>query len=71
LGLTLLWRLQVDDEETRERREQIALRLVGASFLLLAAYVAYDSITSFIWRESPEPISSKTSNWRLGNSRKE
>lgn len=53
-GLTLLWRLRVDDEETRERREQIALRLVGGSFLLLAAYVAYDSITSLIWRETPE-----------------
>jgi divalent metal cation (Fe/Co/Zn/Cd) transporter len=53
-GLALLWRLRVDDEETRERREQIALRLVGASFLLLAAYVAYDSITSLIWRELPE-----------------
>jgi divalent metal cation (Fe/Co/Zn/Cd) transporter len=53
-GLALLWRLRVDDEETREWREQIALRLVGASFLLLAAYVAYDSITSLIWRELPE-----------------
>lgn len=53
-GAALLWRLRVDDEETRERREQIALRLVGASFLLLAAYVAYDSITTLIWRELPE-----------------
>ena len=53
-GAALLWRLRVDDEETRERREQIALRLVGASFLLLAVYVAYDSITSLIWRELPE-----------------
>lgn len=53
-GAALLWRLRIDDEETRERREQIALRLVGASFLLLAAYVAYDSITSLIWRELPE-----------------
>ena len=53
-GAALLWRLQVDDEETRERREQIALRLVGACFLLLAAYVAYDAITALIWRESPE-----------------
>ena len=52
-GLALLWRLRVDNEETRERREQIALRLVGASFMLLAAYVAYDSITSLIWRELP------------------
>ena len=49
-----MWRLQVDDEETRERREQIALRLVGASFLLLAAYVLYDSVTTLIWRELPE-----------------
>ena len=53
-GTVLLWRLRVDDEETRERREQIALRLVGASFMLLAAYVAYDSITTLVWRESPE-----------------
>lgn len=53
-GAALLWRLRIDDEETRERREQIALRLVGTSFLLLAAYVAYDSVTTLIWRESPE-----------------
>ncbi len=53
-GAALLWRLRVDAEETRERREQIALRLVGASFLLLAAYILYDSITALIWRESPE-----------------
>ena len=53
-GAALLWRLRVDNEETRERREQIALRLVGASFLLLAAYILYDSITTLIWRESPD-----------------
>jgi divalent metal cation (Fe/Co/Zn/Cd) transporter len=53
-GAALLWRLRVDDEETRERREQIALRLVGSSFILLAVYVAYDSATSLIWKELPE-----------------
>lgn len=53
-GMALLWRLRIDDEETRERREQIALRLVGASFILLAAYVAFDSITSLVWRELPD-----------------
>ncbi len=53
-GTALLWRLRVDDEDTRELREQIALRLVGVSFLLLAAYVTYDSITSLIWRELPD-----------------
>lgn len=53
-GAALLWRLRNDDEETRERREQIALRLVGLSFLALAIYVVYDSVTTLIWRESPE-----------------
>jgi divalent metal cation (Fe/Co/Zn/Cd) transporter len=53
-GATLLWRLQSDVEETRERREQIALRLVGASFLALAIYVGYDSISTLYLRESPE-----------------
>lgn len=53
-GTALLWRLQVDDEATGERREKIALRLVGASFLALAIYVSYDAITTLIWRESPE-----------------
>jgi divalent metal cation (Fe/Co/Zn/Cd) transporter len=53
-GAALLWRLHGDNASTRERREKVALRLVGASFLLLAAYVAYDSITSLVWRELPE-----------------
>ena len=54
-GAALLWRLRVDDEHLRERREQIALRLVGFCFLILAAYVLYDSIKTLIYRESPEP----------------
>ena len=53
-GAALLWRLRNDEESTRDRREKVALRLVGASFLLLAAYVAYDSVTSLIWRELPK-----------------
>lgn len=51
-GLALLWRLQ--DGEKGERREQIALKLVGISFLLLAGYVAFDATTSLIFREEPE-----------------
>ncbi|MFZ1702322.1 MAG: cation transporter [Pyrinomonadaceae bacterium] len=53
-GLALLWRLRVDDEHLRERREQIALRLVGGCFLLLAAYVIFDSVKTLIYRELPE-----------------
>lgn len=48
-GLTLLWRLRVDaDEERRERAEAISLKIVGVCFVVLAAYVSYDSIKSLI-----------------------
>lgn len=54
-GLALLWRLYGDaDESKRERFEQRALRIVGISFMLLAAYVAYDAITSLLRREAPD-----------------
>lgn len=53
-GAALLWRLNSDaDESRRERMEAITLRIVGALFLLLAAYVSYDSIKSLIWHERP------------------
>lgn len=51
-GGALLWRLRSDEDP--ERREQIALKLVGGSFLLLAAYVAFDAITSLYLSEAPE-----------------
>lgn len=51
-GGALLWRLRSDDDA--ERREAIALKLVGASFLILAAYVAFDAAKSLIMREPPE-----------------
>lgn len=51
-GGALLWRLRSDDDS--ERRERIALKLVGASFLLLAAYVAFDAGKSLVLREPPE-----------------
>lgn len=53
-GAALLWRLHLDSPERRERAEQVALKLVGISFLLLAAYVIYDSAKSLINREPPE-----------------
>jgi divalent metal cation (Fe/Co/Zn/Cd) transporter len=43
-GAALVW---------RERVEAITLRIVGFCFLLLAAYVSYDSIKSLLWREKP------------------
>ena len=54
-GATLLWRLYADvDEERREGVEQRALRIVGASFLLLAAYVVFDAGKSLLRREPPD-----------------
>ncbi len=54
-GAALIWRLRSDhDDAHRERREQLAVRLVGASFLLLAIYIAYDAIHTLIRHEAPE-----------------
>jgi divalent metal cation (Fe/Co/Zn/Cd) transporter len=49
-GAIVLWRLFADNE----RAERIALKVVGASFLALAAYVAFDSIKTLWLREVPE-----------------
>src|SRR5712672_2853159 len=44
-GAALLWRMSVDaDEEQRERIERATLRIVGACFLALAAYVGYEAL---------------------------
>ena len=54
-GGVLLWRLHAErngrDAEAVERR---ALKLVGASFLLLAAYVAFGAARTLLLRERPE-----------------
>ncbi len=48
------WRLRSDVDATRrERAERISLRIIGATFLALAAYVAYDSIDALIHQEEP------------------
>jgi divalent metal cation (Fe/Co/Zn/Cd) transporter len=53
-GAALLWRLHLDAPERRERAERIALKLVGVSFLLLAGYVAFDSVKALVKGEAPE-----------------
>ncbi len=49
------WRLRADvTAQRRERVEQVSLRVIGMSFLLLAVFVAYDSVSS-LWRnERPD-----------------
>lgn len=53
-GVALLWRLHRDSEEKREHSEALALKLVGWSFLILAAYVAFDAGKSLWYREEPQ-----------------
>ena len=54
-GFVLLWRLHADvDEGRREQIEQRALRLVGITFLILTAYVAFDATKSLWRREAPD-----------------
>ena len=54
-GAVLLWRLGADaDAGRREGAEAKALKLVGLSLLLLAAYVTFDAIKALAARELPE-----------------
>ncbi|HVU15467.1 MAG TPA: cation transporter [Candidatus Didemnitutus sp.] len=48
----LLWRLS--DAERGSAREKTALKLVGVCFLLLAAYVLWESVRSLLAREAPQ-----------------
>ena len=49
-GAVLLWRLAAWGED----RERVALKIVGISFLALAAYVAFDAAKSLLAREPPD-----------------
>ena len=54
-GSVLLWRMSVDAEvHRRELNERRALRIVGVCFLLLAAYIAYESALDLWSRRAPE-----------------
>ena len=49
------WRLRSDlDMARRERAEHTTLRIIGWSFLALAAYVVFDSAKALLRREPPE-----------------
>jgi divalent metal cation (Fe/Co/Zn/Cd) transporter len=54
-GAALLWRMSIDAEEhKRERIEQMTLRIVGACFLALAAYVSFQAVTNLMEKKAPE-----------------
>lgn len=52
----LLWRLAAErrDPERAERVEHTAVRAIGASFLLLAAFVAFDALRALVIHDGPE-----------------
>jgi divalent metal cation (Fe/Co/Zn/Cd) transporter len=47
----LLWRLS--DHALGNQREDTALKLVGVSFLVLAAYIAFESVESLLRHQAP------------------
>ncbi len=51
-SFVLLWRLLSVHHD--ERRERIALKLVGVSFLVLAFYVTYEAVSSLVHKEPPD-----------------
>lgn len=54
-GAALLWRMSVDaDVRRRESNEKRALRIVGICFLLLSAYLSYESAKDLLLKKAPE-----------------
>lgn len=54
-GLILLWRLRAERSgHDAERAERIASRLVGVSFMLLAAYIGADSLLKLLHQQRPD-----------------
>jgi len=54
-GVAVLWRMSVDHKVgQRERNEMLTLKLIGWSFIALAAYLIFESTVSFIKWRAPE-----------------
>jgi divalent metal cation (Fe/Co/Zn/Cd) transporter len=54
-AVALVWRLHQDRSELRRQQvERVTLRIVGACFVLLAVYIAYNSGNSLLKREAPQ-----------------
>jgi divalent metal cation (Fe/Co/Zn/Cd) transporter len=54
-GAALLWRMSAEaDPHRRERIEMVSLKIVGACFLALAAYVTYQAASDLLRQQAPE-----------------
>lgn len=57
-GGVMIWRFSRHEglsAEEEERLEHRAIKIVGYTFLILAAYVLYESLEKLIWQEPPAP----------------
>jgi cation diffusion facilitator family transporter len=57
-GGIMIWRFRRHPDltpEEEERREKLAIKLVGWTFFILAAYVLYESLEKLIFQEAPAP----------------
>ena len=57
-GAVMVWRFRsksATSEEAEERAENLAVRLVGYTFVVLGAYVLYESVSKLATREAPDP----------------
>jgi cation diffusion facilitator family transporter len=57
-GGIMIWRFRRHPDltpEEEERREKLAIKLVGWTFFVLAAYVLYESLEKLIFQEAPAP----------------
>ena len=57
-GGIMIWRFRRHPDltpEEEERREKLAVKLVGWTFFVLAAYVLYESLEKLIFQEAPAP----------------
>lgn len=55
-GTALLWRLRHDsDPSRRDQVERSTLRFIAACFIALALYIVYESCSTLIRHESPQP----------------
>ena len=53
-SITALWRLRADVRpDAREHSERVSLRVIGALFLALAAYVGIDAARALLRRDAP------------------
>jgi cation diffusion facilitator family transporter len=57
-GGIMIWRFRRQADLTREeeeRREKLAIKLVGWTFFILAAYILYESLEKLIFQDAPDP----------------